>query len=66
VVGVFEQRLSAQVSPVVTEARLESEMRRGRDSVRIRILVTATATDVGQAAVIAWDVFRTAAGDAVA
>jgi hypothetical protein len=63
IAGVFEQRLSAQISPVVTEARLESEMRRGRDSVRIRILVTVAAADVGQAAVIAWDVFRAAAGD---
>jgi hypothetical protein len=59
----FEQRLAAQVSPAVAEARLESEMRRGRDIVRIRVLVTVTAADLGQAAVIAWDVFRVAVGD---
>ena len=59
----FERRLAQQVSPVVTEARVESETRRGPDSVRVRIAVTARAADLGQAAVIAWDVFRVAAGD---
>jgi hypothetical protein len=63
VAGAFERRLAAQVSPVVSEARVESEVRRGRDSVRVRIAVTARAADLGQAAVIAWDVFRVAAGD---
>jgi hypothetical protein len=59
----FERWLAEQVSPVVSEARVESETRRGPDRVRVRILVTAHAADVGQAAVIAWDVFRTAAGE---
>jgi hypothetical protein len=47
----------------VAEARVESETRRDPDTVRVRILVTARAADVGQTAVIAWDVFRTAAGE---
>jgi hypothetical protein len=59
----FERLLAEQVSPVVSEARVESETRRGPDSVRVRILVTALAADVSQAAAIAWDVFRTAVGD---
>jgi hypothetical protein len=63
VAGAFEQRLAAQVSPAVAEARLESEVRRGRDLVRIRVVVTVAAADLGQAAVIAWDVLRVAIGD---
>ena len=59
----FERLLAEQVSPVVSEARVEAETRRGPDSVRVRILVTARAADVGQAAVIAWDVFRVAVGE---
>jgi hypothetical protein len=35
----------------------------GRDMVRIRILVTVAASDAGQAAVSAWDVFSVAAGE---
>ena len=66
VAGMFERWLAAQLSPVVSEARVESEIRRGRDSVRVRIAVTTRAADLGQAAVIAWDVFRTAAGDDIA
>jgi hypothetical protein len=62
----FERWLAEQVSPVVSEARVESETRRGPDSARVRILVTVRAADVGQAAVIAWDVFRAAAGDDIA
>lgn len=62
----FERWLAEQVSPVVSEARVESETRRGRDSVRVRISVTTRAADVGQAAAIAWDVFRVAAGEDIA
>ena len=62
----LERWLAEQVSPVVNEARVESETRRGQDSVKVRITVTARAADVGQAAVIAWDVFRTAAGEDIA
>jgi hypothetical protein len=63
VAGAFEQRLAAQVGPGVKEARLHSETRRGRDRVRISLLITVTASDVGQAAVIAWDVFKVTAGE---
>ena len=62
----FERSLAEQVGPVMSEARVESEKRRGRGGVRVRIAMTARAADVGQAAVIARDVFRTAAGEDVA
>jgi hypothetical protein len=58
----FGQRLAAQASPDVREPRLESETRRGSDVVRVRIAMTVRAADPGQAAVIAWDVFKVAAG----
>jgi hypothetical protein len=48
--------------PVGDRAAIESETRRGRDYVRIRVSVTIGATDLGQAAVAAWGVFREAAG----
>jgi hypothetical protein len=60
--GDFEQRLAAQASPVVREPRLESETRCG-GGVRVRIAMTVSTTDPGQAAVIAWDVFQVAAGE---
>jgi hypothetical protein len=63
VADAFEQRLTAQASPVVTEPRLESETRRGSAIVRVRIAMTVRASDPGQAAVTAWDVFRVAAGE---
>jgi len=59
----FERRLAAQASPDVHEPRLESETRRGSDIVRVRIAMTVRAADPGQAAVIAWDVFRVAVGE---
>lgn len=64
--AAFEQRLTAQPGGEVAEAVLESEMRRGRDSVRIRVAVTVTAPDPGQAALTAWRVFIGAAGEDVA
>jgi hypothetical protein len=63
VVDAFERRLAAQASPEVQEPRLESETRRGSDVVRVRIAMTVGAADPGQAAVIAWDVFRVAVGE---
>jgi hypothetical protein len=48
---------------VVHEPRLESETRRGSDVVRVRIAMTVRAADPGQAAVIAWDVFKVAVGE---
>lgn len=63
VAAAFEQRLAAQASPAVHEPRLESETRRGSDLVRVRIAMTVRAVDPGQAAVIAWDVFKVAVGE---
>jgi hypothetical protein len=63
VADAFEQRLAAQASPDVHEPRLESQTRRGSDVVRVRIAMTVRAADPGQAAVIAWDVFRVAVGE---
>ena len=62
-VAGFEHRLAAQESPPVITARVESEARRGRDYVRIRIAITVDAADIGQAAVAAWKAFREAAGE---
>ncbi len=59
----FERRLAAQESQPVITARVESEARRGRDYVRIRISVTVDAADIGQAAVAAWGAFREAVGE---
>jgi hypothetical protein len=64
--GGFERRLAEQESPSVTGPHIESETRRGRDYVRIRVSVTIGAPDLGQAAVAAWEVFREAAGDGLA
>jgi hypothetical protein len=47
----------------VTDARVESEVRRNRDDVRIRMLVNAAARDPGQAAAAAWLAFLGAAGE---
>jgi hypothetical protein len=63
VAAAFEQRLTAQASPAVYEPRLESETRRGSEVVRVRIAMTVRAADPGQAAVIAWDVFKVAVGE---
>jgi hypothetical protein len=42
----FEQRLTAQVSPPVLEAQIDSETRQGLDYVRIRVTVAVRAADV--------------------
>jgi hypothetical protein len=63
--GDFERRLAGQASRTVTSARLESESRRGRDYVRVTVLVTVEAADVAQAMAAAWRVFRKAAGDEI-
>jgi hypothetical protein len=64
--GEFERRLAGQASRAVTGARLESESRRGRDYVRVTVLVTVEAADVAQAMAAVWRVFRKAAGDDIA
>jgi hypothetical protein len=64
--GEFERRLAGQASRAVTSARLESESRRGRDYVRVTVLVTVEAADVAQAMAAVWRAFRKAAGDDIA
>ena len=61
--GEFERRLAGQESPAVTAPRIESETRRGRDYVRVTILMTASAPDVAQALTAVWRAFRRAVGD---
>jgi hypothetical protein len=50
----------------VIAARVDSEVRRGRDYVRVVIVMTVAAADVAEALDHAWWVFRKAAGDDLA
>jgi hypothetical protein len=59
----FEQALTAQVSPPVLDAQVDSETRQGLDYVRIRVAVSVRAADVAEAVGAAWGVFREAAGE---
>jgi len=61
--GEFERRLADQESAAVMAARVDSEVRRGRDYVRVVIAATVEAADVAAALDLAWSVFRKAAGD---
>jgi hypothetical protein len=63
--GDFERRLAQQTGTAVTASRVDSEVRRGRDFVRVVVVMTVAAADVVQALDIAWRAFRMAAdGDA--
>lgn len=64
--GDFERRLAAQESDTVAGPRVEGQIRRGRDYVRVTVTMTVTAADPAQALVVAWRVFRKAAGDDIA
>src|ERR1700735_3908652 len=59
----FEQRLTAQVSPPVLEAQIESETRQGLDYVRMRATMAGRAADVAEAVGAAWGLFQDAAGE---
>jgi hypothetical protein len=59
----FERALTAQVSPPVLDAQVDSETRQGLDYVRIRVAVSVQAADVAEAVGAAWGVFREAAGE---
>jgi hypothetical protein len=61
--GDFERRLAQQESALITGPHVEGLTRRGRDFVRVTIMMTVTAVDPGQALVIAWRAFTKAAGD---
>lgn len=54
----FEQRLEAQASATVTGPRIDSEMRRGRDYIRVALSGTVDAPDVAQAAAAAWSMIQ--------
>src|SRR5260370_20125758 len=61
--GDFERRLAGQESAAVIAPHIESETRRGRDYVRVTVVITVSAPDVAQALTAAWRAFRKAAGD---
>jgi len=63
--GDFERRLAGQESATVIAPRLDRVTRRGRDFVRLVIVMTIEAGDVAEALDLAWWVFRKAAGDDV-
>src|SRR5260370_18061328 len=58
----FERRLAAQESRMVIGPRIDSEVRRGQDYVRVVVVATIVTADVAQAAIVAWRGFRRAAG----
>jgi hypothetical protein len=58
----FEDGLARQQSATVVAPHLESESRRGRESVRVLVTATVSAADVAQALDIGWQVFYWAAG----
>ena len=61
--GDFERRLAGEQSRVLIGPRVDSEVRRGRDYVRVVIVATADAGDVAEALELAWWAFREAAGE---
>ncbi len=61
--GEFERRLAEQEGGAVLSARVDSEIRRGRDYVRVVLAVSVDAGDVAEALDAAWRAFRKAAGD---
>jgi len=63
--GEFGRKLAGQQSPAVVGPDVDSEVRRGRDYVRVVIVMTVAAADVA-GALAAWRAFREAAGDALA
>lgn len=63
--GGFERRLAGQESATVIAPRVDREARRGRDFVRVVIVMTVDAGDVAEALAVAWWAFRKAAGEDV-
>ena len=58
----FGRRLSEQEGMPLIAARVDSEVRRGRDYVRVVTVMTVGAADVAEALDLAWWAFRNAAG----
>ena len=52
--GTFEHRLAGQGSDVVLAPRIDRELRRGRDYVRVVVVATVVAGDVAEALDLAW------------
>ena len=61
--GEFGRKLAGQQGPAVIGPDIDSEVRRGRDHVRVVIVMTVGAADVAGALAAAWQAFRKAAGD---
>jgi hypothetical protein len=61
--GDFGRELAGQESTTVIGPRVDSEVRRGRDYVRVVIAMTVAAPDVAAALNLAWLVFRKAVGN---
>jgi hypothetical protein len=61
--GDFGRRLAGQESVAVTAPRVDRQVRRGRDFVRVVIVMAVDARDVAEALTLAWRVFTEAAGD---
>ena len=61
--GEFERRLAGQQSRSVIAPHIESQTRRGRTYVAVKVLMTILAPDVGESLVAALDAFEQAAGD---
>ena len=64
--GTFERRLAGQGSDVVLAPRIDRELRRGGDYVRVVVVATVVADDVAEALDLALWAFREAAGDDLA
>ena len=60
--GNFERRLGEQDSAAIIAPHIEGETRRGRDHVRVTVVMAIGAPDIAQALTAAWWVFRKAAG----
>ena len=61
--GDFGRRLAGQESSVITAPRVDREVRRGRDFVRVVIVMAVEAGDLAEALTLALRVFTEAAGD---
>jgi hypothetical protein len=57
----FDRRLAGQASTTVSGPRVEGETRRGRDYLRVTVVMDVVAEDIGQALVTAWWAFQKAA-----
>ena len=62
----FERGLAQQESTVVIAPQVEGETRRGRDYVRVAVVMTVAVTGVGEALTLAWRGFCQAAASDLA